>query len=266
MDAVWPELKMFRWRHNFLKQINVHLQFTGSWRPKMKELIAEHRSIVLNRWSWLQSVFLAVLMTALLFVVLPLILHPESPVKQSIAALDQISVIRLPRLEPDVKREPVRPQMVKPKSLKVIPKQANPQFKPENLMLPFAINPQLPGNVVNIDIPAVQATDLIGGLELPEVFSIGDLDQPLVTLSRQAPLYPPYASRHKIEGEVRVRFIVNSAGRVENIQIVAAHPAEIFDESVIRCVSAWRFKPGTVEGIAVKSWVETTIKFVLKSR
>jgi protein TonB len=32
----------------------------------------------------------------------------------------------------------------------------------------------------------------------------------------------------------------------------------------MRCVSGWRFKPGTVEGMPVKAWAETTIRFKLE--
>ena len=41
-------------------------------------------------------------------------------------------------------------------------------------------------------------------------------------------------------------------------------PPGIFDKSVIQCVSGWRFKPGTIEGMAVKAWAETTIRFELQ--
>jgi periplasmic protein TonB len=67
-----------------------------------------------------------------------------------------------------------------------------------------------------------------------------------------------------IEGWVRVHFLVREDGTVGSVKVVESKPAGIFDESVIRCVSGWRFKPGTVDGMAVKAWAETTIRFQLE--
>jgi protein TonB len=61
-----------------------------------------------------------------------------------------------------------------------------------------------------------------------------------------------------------LRFIVNEKGRVKHINIIKSHPRGIFEDAVINCVSKWRFKPATVEGIKVKTLVETTIRFKLK--
>jgi protein TonB len=63
---------------------------------------------------------------------------------------------------------------------------------------------------------------------------------------------------------VKVKFVVNEQGTVEKITIVDAKPPGMFDQSVSRCVSKWRFKPGTVEGMPIKAWVETTIRFELE--
>jgi len=38
----------------------------------------------------------------------------------------------------------------------------------------------------------------------------------------------------------------------------------VFEQSVLQCVGNWRFKPGTVKGMAVKAQVEQTITFKLE--
>ena len=99
---------------------------------------------------------------------------------------------------------------------------------------------------------------------LPDIFAAGDLDQPLITLTRLPPVYPFEARQRNIQGWVNVRFVVTTRGTVERVTIVAAQPPGIFERSVIRCISGWRFRPGTIEGQPVNTWAETTVKFELK--
>ena len=67
-----------------------------------------------------------------------------------------------------------------------------------------------------------------------------------------------------IEGWVKVKFMVNQKGLIENIRIVKAVPKGVFEKCVKRCLSAWRFSPGTVEGETVNTQVMTTIRFNLE--
>ena len=100
-------------------------------------------------------------------------------------------------------------------------------------------------------------------LGIGDLFGVGDLDQPLITLTRMPPIYPLGAKRRGIEGSVTVRFIVNEQGSVEKTTIIEAQPPDTFEEAVLRCVSGWRFQPGTVDGQPVRVWAETTIHFTL---
>jgi periplasmic protein TonB len=77
-------------------------------------------------------------------------------------------------------------------------------------------------------------------------------------------VYPVQARSRGIEGWVKVAFIVDEAGRVDDITILDAEPKGLFDRSVERCVRGWRFKPGTVEGMPVKAKVETVVQFELE--
>lgn len=96
------------------------------------------------------------------------------------------------------------------------------------------------------------------------VFMASELDSPLTPLAKVPPIYPLRASRRGIQGWVRVQFVVNTAGEVENPEILEADPDQIFDSSVINCVAQWKFKPGTMEGVAVSTLAQTTIKFQLE--
>ena len=96
------------------------------------------------------------------------------------------------------------------------------------------------------------------------IFSIGQLDGPLTALSRTPPVYPPAAKRQNIEGWIKVKFVVDQHGQVEQISVLAAEPKGIFEQSVLRCISHWRFKPAMVNGMVVKVLVEQTVTFKLE--
>ena len=72
------------------------------------------------------------------------------------------------------------------------------------------------------------------------------MDGPLTVLARVPPLYPMGARRRGIEGWVKVLLVVDETGHVDDIEVVAAEPPGMFEESVRRCVAGWRFQPGTV--------------------
>ena len=99
---------------------------------------------------------------------------------------------------------------------------------------------------------------------LADAFAVGDLDAPLTVLVRVPPQYPLRAKYRGVQGWVLVRFVVNEDGSVGNVTVQESQPPGVFDQSVIRCVTGWRFKPGTVEGIPVRAWAETTIRFKLE--
>ena len=63
--------------------------------------------------------------------------------------------------------------------------------------------------------------------------------------------YPEVARRAKLEGSVLVSFIVTETGTVEAIEIEQSG-GEVFDRAVIDTAKAWRYEPGTKNGVRVK--------------
>lgn len=123
----------------------------------------------------------------------------------------------------------------------------------------------LPSAADSIVIADISVSPIFkGDFKVPEAFAAGDLDSPLTALVRRQPVYPSSAKKKRIQGFVTVRFIVTTDGTVDRVSVVEAEPPGVFDRCVIKCVSAWRFQPGTVEGVTVASWAETTIEFELK--
>lgn len=87
--------------------------------------------------------------------------------------------------------------------------------------------------------------------------------QEVMPLNEVLPEYPDMARRRGIEGFVRLGFTINAQGRVENIEVLQAQPANIFDRSARRAAARWRFTPSMENGIAVPRKAEKTIEFKL---
>ena len=96
------------------------------------------------------------------------------------------------------------------------------------------------------------------------LFSAKELDGSLVVVKQAQPPYPRRARRLNIEGWIKVKFVVDEHGHVDQVTILAAKPEGIFEQSVLQCVDEWRFKPGTIGGRVVKTLVEQTITFKLE--
>ncbi|MCD6152274.1 MAG: energy transducer TonB [Deltaproteobacteria bacterium] len=212
-------------------------------------------------WTW--SGLAAIGLNLVLFLLMPHLMDP-APLRSSYeTVVPRVNVIRIKRHETKIKRKTVKPPE-KPRQKPDKHPQATLKHPiSTKLRLPFKLNPRLPGGPGTLALPPFTSSALMNITAPPNIFSVEQLDAPLTALARIPPVYPLRARRRGIEGWVKVQFVVNNNGRVDNITIIEAHPAGLFEQSVERCVSAWRFKPGTVDGMIVKTRVETTIRFAL---
>jgi protein TonB len=141
----------------------------------------------------------------------------------------------------------------------------------KQIQRPTIVRPNLSVDL-NPNLPKLPNSIALGPLsnfsmkaDIPQgLFSTSELDYPLQALVRIPASYPLRARRLGIEGWVKVQFIVTPEGRVRDIKVVAAEPKGVFESSVTRSVSQYRFKPGTVDGSAVAVRVITTIRFKME--
>ena len=215
---------------------------------------------------WTSAIILSILLNVLIFSLLPELVssNPQKPADTQ--RFHVVNVVRVKKKEtPAKKKEIKRPEKRKDPQKKPL---QNPlvRKKPHSRVpkLPFELNLKLPADLGTLPTFPMEMVPF-DFFDMEDAYGIGDLDAPLTPLSQVPPLYPLRAKRLGIEGWVKVQFVVTEQGLVDQIEIIEAEPKQLFDESVIRCVSSWRFAPGEVQGKPVKTRVQTTIRFKLES-
>jgi protein TonB len=215
--------------------------------------------------AWIGAALGALAINLGLFALMPHLLDaPEQrPVFEKL--IPRVNVIRLPRPETPVEHRQARPpapQPIKPVTA-AAPSGKAAKPAPADLRLRFEITPRLGGGPVVAETPPAKIATFDVAAP-PSMVDAAALDRPLTPVSRIPPIYPAAAKHRGIEGWVRVRFEVDEQGQVGKVTVIEAEPEGVFDDSVIRCVRQWRFKPGTVGGVPVRARAETTVRFELE--
>ncbi|WP_461833979.1 energy transducer TonB [Desulfothermus sp.] len=213
--------------------------------------------------SWPVATSLALIIN-FLFIYLMCMMVTYSPKKVSytsyVPSIDVVKV-REKRYKHRMNKPPQRHKPHKVKTLRVkmnFQKNVTKRIRP---FLPFKVNFKLPQSA-GINIP--EKFLLPPPPHVKGIYSIQELDNPLMPVVRLRPLYPMRARMLGIEGWVKVQFIVDEHGNTKDIKIIQAKPKGIFERSTIDAISKWKFKPPTVDGIPIRVIVETTIKYKLE--
>ncbi len=220
-------------------------------------------SFVQGPGSWVAAIFIAILINLCVLSLMPKLLDRETTTPQGLTDTHTVDLFKAKPPAELIKK----PIVKKPEKLERKPAPAKNRAvarPPVNrLSLPFRIEARLPEGIGIHKLPPIESM-VFDGTGLEDAFNQADLDNPLIPVSQVPPIYPLRARRQGIEGRVAVKFRVNRDGRVESVSILESNPPKVFDQSVLRCVRAWRFKSGTISGVPVNTWVETTVKFKLK--
>lgn len=216
--------------------------------------------------GWVLAVVLAGALNLFLFAVMPEMIRAVPKNLERHEPVQAVQVVRIKRPEPPPRKQPPpEPEPPKPQET-AAPKPVQkkmPEPPAPKPSLPFALNPKLPPMAHSLEMPPLESFAM-DAPQLKDRYLAHELDTGLIALAKVAPVYPLHAARRGIEGEVRVQFLVTAQGTVQDIEILAADPEKVFDQSVIDCVSRWRFEPGRVQGIPVTALAQTTIKFQLE--
>ncbi len=194
-----------------------------------------------------------------------------SPVSDRNPKIESIPGFRMVRIKPPV---PAVKNKIFPKN--IIPAN-NPKVQPEvtkiainmskELNLSLDLKTYLPATkltteglpVMNFTLPPLKSAPL------KSFYTPDEIDRPLMPLVRNPPVYPRRAKRQGIQGWVDVVYTINRLGNVKNVQIVKATPKGIYEKSVLRAISSWRFSPGTVNGKLVNIKVKQRLRFELNN-
>lgn len=225
---------------------------------------------------WLSAIVISVLLNLGLFGLMPDLVRQPVDQLDRITPVRPVNIVRLtPPKPPEPKKErptPSREEKVERRIdvTKPVPRsqQARPQplkfdFKPQLPDIPTAL-PMLPIASVAFDSEPLPEIAPPPAIPLKEYYGMDEIDGPLVPVSLVPPVYPLRARRKGIEGRVKVKFLVTEKGKVEQITFLSAEPKNLFEKNVLKAVSTWRFKPGTVDGKVVKTWVLKTLEFKLQ--
>ncbi|THB74700.1 MAG: energy transducer TonB [Desulfobacteraceae bacterium] len=216
--------------------------------------------------GWALALIGSIALNLTLFGLMPGLIRvvPERP--DDLEELNPIQVIRVKRPEPVVKKKPKK-EIKKPVPEKQTLKRSVKAPKTKPLMakpkLSFKLNSRLPVLSTDLVMPDLFHFDMAAPT-LKDIYFAAELDSPLIPLVKIPPVYPRRASRRGIEGWVTVTFKVTRKGLVEDVRVIETDPEDIFNTAVINCVSKWKFKPGTVEGVAVAAIAQTTVRFNLE--
>jgi protein TonB len=77
-----------------------------------------------------------------------------------------------------------------------------------------------------------------------------------------APIYPPFAIRAKLSGDVIIDATIDVDGRVTEATVLRSVPG--LDQAALDAVRQWRYRPTLLNGIAVSIRMKVTVTFDLK--
>ncbi|MDP3823443.1 MAG: energy transducer TonB [Burkholderiales bacterium] len=143
--------------------------------------------------------------------------------------------------------------LVQPEAAAVpVPETVPPMPAPTSARAPAKAAPE----AATVPAPAPTPPAAPGLPPAPDYFLGGQLDPGPRLLEDVYPLYPEEAKQQ--EGSVVLRLLISEAGTVDNVAVVRAFPAGLFERSALEAWAVAKFSPGRMLGVAVKS--QTTIE------
>ena len=93
--------------------------------------------------------------------------------------------------------------------------------------------------------------------------AVGQVAQELKTSTRIEPTYPPASRRAGEEGTVRLKVLVDEAGRAKDVQVAQSSGFSRLDEAAKQAVRRWKFVAATDGTKAMSVWTQVSITFRL---
>jgi len=184
-----------------------------------------------------------------------MILNTQTGLKTS-GDLHMVEFVRLKRESTLKTRKRNVPQKPPPKKRPPPPKMKLANRQQVNTRMPKI-------DIPNLDFPKHSARlsgSLVGGLEMGGSPAIA-LSSNLIPLYRVPPRYPSRAARKRVEGWVKIEFIITELGTVQDPEVVESFPSSVFNRAALRAILKWKFKPKLVSGVPVKQRAIQRLEF-----
>ena len=203
------------------------------------------------------AIFFSVGFTAMLFGFIPFAHRINKP--QRTLELRKASTADLP---PPVEDTPPPPQIEEQKPPETPPE---PQLAESQQQIPIS---------ADLDVAMGSGGGLAGFGEVhsltavetvkDEAFDVSDLEKRPEAVSRVAPAYPAELRKAKVEGSVKLVFVLTEDGRVEDPRVENSSRPE-FEKPALDAIRKWRFSPGMKDGKAVRTYVRVPMRFRVSS-
>jgi protein TonB len=145
-----------------------------------------------------------------------------------------------------------------------IPEKPKPNKRPPPPKMNLQANP------IKTLQPKMEIPDFDLPLELSHMgmkgvgIGVGNISTNVIPLVRIAPRYPMRAANRRIEGWVKVQFIITKEGKVADAVVVDSEPKNTFDRAALSAIKRWKFKAKIIEGIAFEQRAEQLLEFKLR--
>jgi len=102
---------------------------------------------------------------------------------------------------------------------------------------------------------------MLSSIALCFLASAQSLPEPILRTGNM-PIYPPIARAARIEGEVKVAFVLNEKGDVESVDVKSGHP--MLGDATADIVKSWKFKMPNL--VRTKWTYDTIFKYHLSGK
>lgn len=210
--------------------------------------------------GFMVSVLSGVIVTALLFIALPLLTRMHRSDLRKDAYVPVLISQRKPPPPPSEDRdepkeqEPVQKEIQR-KTMKA--QRTQPQFDIPKVTLSMGS-----GIIGGIAIDMVTDFEVSDSLFM-SAFNPTEVDQPPRAVRTFPPQYPYIAKRDNIEGRVVLKFVVDTDGEAKEAKVEESEPVGIFDEAALKALERYRFRPAVKNGKTVLCIVRLPIAFRL---
>lgn len=218
-------------------------------------------TLLKNRTGFPLGILSAMVITGLLYLALPLLTHFQPDQARKVRSQAVLINTRRPPPPPMEEPEQVREQemLEKQETRKQIKqtRRSQPKFDIPKVTLAMGA-----GGISGIEIGMVSDFRISDSLFM-SAFRLTEVDQPPRVLRVFPPQYPYRAKRDGIEGHVMLKFVVDVNGLARESRVVEAEPEGIFEESALRALERYRFRPAVKNGKPVSCIVNLPVSFQL---